>query len=284
MVRAVMRALAILDEFDRASPMLSLQEISERIGMAKATTFRLVNTLERAGFLIRFPDQRYGLSLKLVRLASLVRGTLSIRDVARQTMIEVNRVSGETITLNVVSGKERVCIEVVDTPAPLMSFISPGEHVPLLYGATGRILLAFLPPNNREEVLDQMPDERERAIVDKEIGRFRHQGYALTRGQRVPGITAIAVPIFDSSGEALHCLALTGPSVRVDLRDSEFIELMLAASQEISGRLGAAPSETIARVNNASESDVAASGEISGSTEKPTLKKGATRKAKAAAT
>src|SRR5690606_21676799 len=172
-------------------------------------------------------------------------------------------------------GQERVCIEVVDTPAPLMSFISPGEHVSLLYGATGRVLLAFMPDAQRGDVLGQIAEDREKAIVEKELQRFRHQGYAMTRGQRVPGITAIAVPIFDSSGEARHCLALTGPSVRVDLRDSEFIELMLAAGREISSRLGAAPSGVVAK-------DVTSTGDEHDATtpRKTPAKKRAVRRAK----
>lgn len=58
MIRAVERALAIFDAFDSQHQSLSLLEIGERIGMPKATTFRLVNTLESCGFLLRLDDQR----------------------------------------------------------------------------------------------------------------------------------------------------------------------------------------------------------------------------------
>jgi DNA-binding IclR family transcriptional regulator len=65
MIRAVGRALAIFDAFDNEHLSLSLQEIAERIRMPKTTAFRLVNTLERAGFLIRMDNQQYCLSLKV---------------------------------------------------------------------------------------------------------------------------------------------------------------------------------------------------------------------------
>ena len=57
MIRAVARALAIFDAFDSEHLSLSLQEIAERIRMPKTTAFRLVSTLERAGFLIRIDNQ-----------------------------------------------------------------------------------------------------------------------------------------------------------------------------------------------------------------------------------
>jgi DNA-binding IclR family transcriptional regulator len=239
MIRSVSRALTIFDCFDAGRTRLSLHEISELIAMPKATTFRLVNTLERSGFLVRLPDQQYCLSLKLVRLAGFVQSTLGIRDIARPVMADINRETGETVTLNFRSGIERVVIEVVDTPAPLMRIVRQGEHVPLLFGATGRILLAFMPEPERKLYLTKAPGDVDAAAVERELNRFRVQGYALTRNQRVPGVTAVAVPIRDINGNVNYCVAITGPSVRMDHREQELIDLALAAGKVISDKFGA---------------------------------------------
>lgn len=240
-VRAVVRALSIFDAFDQEHTSLSLQELSERIEMPKATTFRLVNTVSRAGFLIRLPDQKYCLSGKFARLGGLVRGNLSIRDAALPVMTEVNHATGETITLNVASGSERVCLDVVDTPAPLMTIVRAGEHVSILHGATGRILLASMSALELDQVLKAAPgaEALDRAALERDLRRYRSQGYALTRGQRIQGVTAIAVPVIVPQGREKYCLALTGPSVRVDVRESEFVELMVNAGQQASNYLGA---------------------------------------------
>ena len=249
MIRSVGRALAIFDVFDKDHLSLTLQEIGARIGMPKTTAFRLVNTLDGAGFLVRLPNLEYCLSLKLVRLAGMVRSTLGIRDIARPVMVEVSRLTSETIALNTVSGNERICIEAMDTPSPLMSIAHPGDHVPLLFGAAGRILMAYMDEKELSAVLKSSPGSRsvDRAALKLELARFRRQGYALTRGQRVPGITAIAVPIFDANGAVRNNLLLTGPSVRVDARDSEFVEIMIAAGHDISNRLGTMPAAAAIR-------------------------------------
>ena len=132
MIRAVGRALAIFDAFDNDHLSLSLQEIAERIRMPKTTAFRLVATLERTGFLIRLDNQQYCLSLKIARLGGLVRSTLSIREIARPVMLHVNEQTRETITLNTIVGTERMVLEVVDTPSPLMSMARLGQHMPCL--------------------------------------------------------------------------------------------------------------------------------------------------------
>lgn len=243
MIRAVGRALAIFDAYDNEHLSLSLQEIAERIRMPKTTAFRLVNTLERTGFLVRMDNQRYCLSLKLARLGGLVRSTLSILEIARPVMLQVNEQVTETIALNAVVGNERMVLDAVDTPSPLMSMARPGERQPLLLGASGRILMAYMKPEVLEAVLKanvRTPDF-DRAAFDREIARFRRQGYAVTRGQRVAGLTAIAVPIFDIHDDVKYSLALTGPSVRVDPRDHELADVMVAAGRDISSRLGASP-------------------------------------------
>jgi len=238
-VRSVVRALSIFDAFNLEHTSLSLQEIGERIGMPKATTFRLVNTVCNSGFLVRTSDHRYGLSPKIARLGTFVRSNLGIRDVALPVMTEISRVTRETVTLNVVAGNHRLCVEVVDTPAPLMTIVKPGEHVPLLYGATGRIMLAFMDESERNAILESLDvPESERRALERELKRFRAQGYSLTRNQRIQGVSAIAVPVFDPTNSNRYCLALTGPSVRIDPNDSHYIELMMNAGREISRLLG----------------------------------------------
>jgi DNA-binding IclR family transcriptional regulator len=242
-IRAVGRALAVFDAFDSQHLSLSLQDIAERIKMPKTTAFRLVATLERAGFLIRMDNQRYSLSLKLARLGGLVRSSLSILEIARPVMLQVNEQAGETVALNALVGHERMVLDAVDTPSPLMSMLRPGERMPLLLGASGRIMMAYMQPETLEEVLKdnvRAPDF-DRAAFDRELARFRRQGYGITRGQRVPGLTAIAVPIFDIRDEVRYSLALTGPSVRIDPRDAELVDIMVGAGRDISSRLGASP-------------------------------------------
>lgn len=247
MIRAVGRALAIFDAFDNEHLSLSLQEIAERIRMPKTTAFRLVNTLERAGFLIRMDNQQYCLSLKVARLGGLVRSTLNIREIARPVMLEVNRQTHETITLNTVMGTDRMVLEVVDTPSPLMSMARLGQHMPLLLGASARVIMAYMEPDELERVLKANASvaEIDRPALERELARFRKQGYALSRGQRVPGLTAISVPLFDINGKVRNSLSLTGPSIRVDPIDLDLAEIMMTAGRDISTRLGASPEHAI---------------------------------------
>ncbi|HTY55753.1 MAG TPA: IclR family transcriptional regulator C-terminal domain-containing protein, partial [Candidatus Binataceae bacterium] len=181
--------------------------------------------------------------------AAGVRSTMGIREIARPLMLELCRRTGETITLNELSGLERVCIDVVDTPAPLMTVVRPGEHVSLLFGATGKILLAWMEPSAIDAAIAQLV-ARERGRIDRpalvrQLARFRSQGFAMTRGERVAGGTAVAVAVPDPDGQVRHCLALTGPSVRVDPRVRTIAAMVVAAGRQLTSKLGGRTSTDI---------------------------------------
>ncbi|MBS7699953.1 IclR family transcriptional regulator [Chelatococcus sp.] len=240
MARSVTRALSIFDAFDSDHVSLSLQDIAERTPIAKATAFRLVNTLENEGYLVRLQNGQYVLSMKLVRLAGLVQGTLTAREAARSTMIELSKLSGETITLNARAHHERMVIEVVDTPSPLMAISRSGERVPILFGAAGRVLLAFMAERERGDLLDAIGAARlvKLSELRADLNAIRIAGIAVTSGTRVPGLTAIAVPLFEQGNIVQYSLTLSGPAVRVDSRIPELSHLMQEAGNRISSKLG----------------------------------------------
>jgi DNA-binding IclR family transcriptional regulator len=241
MMRAVQRTLAIFDCFTTERTSLTLQEIANRIRLPKSTTFRLVQSLDEAGYLVRLDNQAYCLSFRFTRLAGLVKSTLDIRQIARPTMIELADKASETVTLNMLSERHRVCIEVIDTPSPLMSVTKPGERVRLIDGATAKTLMAALPKKELQQALSHAvrTTGRKRTELAKELVHIRDQGYAVTHGERVLGLTAISAPIADRDGQAQHCITVTGPTVRLQPREREVVKLVTRAAADISRRLGA---------------------------------------------
>lgn len=243
MMRAVQRTLAIFDCFTSERTSLTLQEMANRIRLPKSTTFRLVQSLDEAGYLVRLDNQAYCLSFRVTRLAGLVKSTLDIRQLARVIMIELARKAGETVTLNMVSDRYRICIDVIDTPSPLMSVTKPGERVRLIDGATAKVLMASLPKPEFQKALSYAikASGKKRADFTRELVRIREEGYAVTHGERVLGLTAISAPIEERDGRVSHCITVTGPTVRLQPREREVIRLVTRAADNVSRRLGAEP-------------------------------------------
>jgi DNA-binding IclR family transcriptional regulator len=241
MMRAVERILGVFESFTPEADSLTLQEIADRIELPKSTAFRIVQSLEKAGYLVRLENQQYTLSFRFTRLAGLVKSTLSIREIAHPIMVELAEKAKETISLHTVSGKSRVCIDAVNADSPLRSVTRAGDQVPLLQGSAARVLMAHMPQDQLSPLVTQMvkATKKTKAQVLQELALTREQGYSISHGERLLGVSAISAPIKDVHEEVHYCLSLGGPTVRVQLHEKEFTKLLVKAASSISRLYGA---------------------------------------------
>jgi IclR family transcriptional regulator, KDG regulon repressor len=211
-VRAVDRALDILDCFVPEHLELSLTEISHRIALSMSTTSRIVSTLERRGYVVRGKEtQRYSLGPRIARLGVVGFSGLDLRKVALPFMDDLHRIFDEGVSLYVVQGDERICVERIESTRPLRRVINIGDRHPLTRGAAGRVLLAYLPGERREALLRLDPFTTEEALEE-----LRHGGYTVSLGEREEGVSSIAAPILNAKREVVAALAMSGPSVRFE--------------------------------------------------------------------
>jgi DNA-binding IclR family transcriptional regulator len=240
-MRAVQRILAIFESFTPERSSLTLQEIADHIELPKSTTFRIVQSLGKAGYLVRLEDQKYCLSFRFTRLAGLVRSTLGIRDIARPLMTELAEATKETVSIHTVSGRNRVCIDAVATAAsPLRSVSQPGEQVPIGGGSSSKTLAAYMPRNDLGPIVTQIAraTKRTQAEVLAELKQIRAQEYAVSHGERVLGVSSMSAPIKGPGEQVLYCLSIAGPTVRVQSQEKPFVKLVRRAAGEISRRYG----------------------------------------------
>jgi hypothetical protein len=113
--------------------------------------------------------------------------------------------------------------------------------VSLLRGATARSLLAYAKPAEINEIISKTarPEAVNITELKAALAEIRRQGYAHTSSQRIRGVTAVAVPIFDINNDVHYSLAITGPSIRMDPRLNEFKQILIDAGASISATMGA---------------------------------------------
>ncbi|HEX2828224.1 MAG TPA: IclR family transcriptional regulator [Burkholderiales bacterium] len=240
-MRGVDRTLAVFECFSAASPKLSLQEISNRIGLAKSTTHRVVSSLEASGYLVRLRDQRYCLSLKFARLGGIAQDTLDVRQAARPFMEALADASGESVTLFSLEKQEFVCLDVVTTPAPLMSLNRPGDRAPLGLGAASLVLLAHLPQAELKAVLPAVArrvKHTQRDLVSI-LANVRRQRYAVSHGGNIPGISSLGAPVSGADDAVRLSLNIVMPTARVQGRVAPLLRLLREAASQVSSGLGA---------------------------------------------
>lgn len=243
------KALKTLTCFSRQRPEWGITELSQQLELSKSIVHRIVSTLENWGFLEQNPvSKKYRLGIKLFELGSLVSGELEIRRHALPVMQELADFSGETVNLTIVDrpSYEGVCIETVDSNQSVKFSTRVGTTMPLHWGASHKILMAFLSDTEINIIINRkgLSPLTEHTItkaelLKEELKKIRRQGYAVSREEVDLGAAAVAAPIFDQHGQITAGLTVVGPLYRMQPKKLEMlIDRVRAAARAITAKIG----------------------------------------------
>lgn len=244
--RAAERTLDILLAFLREGRAFGISELARAVRLPKATVHRLVTVLVSRGFLARdAATAHYRIGLTLFRLGNIFLAQTHVRQVALPVLHELARVTGETVNLNVVIDRRRVCIEKVESTHGIRHAVELGRPLPLYAGASGKVLLAHLPEEEVREVLAEgLRRFTSRTVVSaqrlkRDLAEIRRQGVAVSSDERVEGASAVSAPLKDGTGQVVAGLTISGPTYRFTserLRECE--GLVREGARRISAALG----------------------------------------------
>ncbi|MCH6191898.1 MULTISPECIES: IclR family transcriptional regulator [Serratia] len=193
---AVDRAFAILAVFDKDAFQLTLAEIARRTGFYKSTILRLLNSLEKAGFIRKSADGRYCIGPEPLRLSSLYQASFRLRDVLLPHLEHLSDLSGETSSFYIADNDWRVILYRVEPQRAVRVSIREGDRFSVKYGASGKILSAFTYTD--DSVFDEI----------------RKKLWAESYGERDPETASVSVPVFGVGGVLLGAITLSGPRER----------------------------------------------------------------------
>ena len=229
-VRALERGLDILSCFQGASAPIPLTAIAGSVDLSLSTALRILGTLEKKGFITRDEaTKRYSLGPSLLGLTSAAQRMNSLATLALPSMQALNARYDETVSLYQLSGKQRVCIQRVNSSHPLRRVVSIGDILPLGIGAGGKVILAWL----------DFTDDPEFAGLAPLLAQIRANGYAIGFNERGEGIYGLAAPVRNYSGKVVASVSLSGPLARFEPdKLTELANSVMSAANEVSAAQG----------------------------------------------
>jgi IclR family acetate operon transcriptional repressor len=245
-MKSVTRSLRILEAVAQHQP-VTVGELTKLFGLPKSTVQRTLVTLAEAGWLRanRKDTTRWEIGARVLAVRPAALQGSSLFAAAREPMIRLRDTVDETIHLSVPDALHcMVVVDRVDCDHAVRTFHEIGDTSPLHATAVGRAILARLPKQDVEELIDQGlerfsdttptdPDE-----LRAELDRIRTDGYAINRNQYRPGVCALAASVLDENGTPLAAVAVSMPDSRYDAsRELEWGGLVVDTAAEISGRL-----------------------------------------------
>ena len=225
------RGLAILSAFGSDKSTIGVSELSRELSLSRSTTHRYIATLTSLGYLQQDAEtKRYRLGPRVLDLGFAAINSMDIREISVPHLQALSDATGFTVNMAILDGPDVVYIERCRTSRSGQRQIDLNLHVgsrlPAYCTGLGKALLAFVPEERFEEILDQAdlvargPNTiTDRAALRAEMERVRATGLAVNNEELAYGLRSIAAPIRARSGEVVAALNLAVHRSMVSMDD-----------------------------------------------------------------
>ncbi|WP_299694803.1 DNA-binding transcriptional regulator KdgR [uncultured Vibrio sp.] len=245
-VSSVLKVFNILEALGDQKE-IGVSELSQRLMMSKATTYRFLQTMKTLGFVSQQGEaDKYSLTLKMFELGSKSLEWVDMVTIAEKEMRIVSEKTNETIHLGALDHRSIIYVHKIDSSHSLRMHSRIGRRNPLHTTAIGKVLLA-----EREEkfVRNQLHDaefvkstentiENIDELID-ELNTVKLQCFGEDNEEQEPGLRCIACPVYDRFGTVIAGVSISFPTIRFDEdKKAHYVELLHTAGRNISKQLG----------------------------------------------
>ena len=246
-VRAVGKAMELIELLLTARRPLTLQELYARSGYPKSTIHALLSTLREYAVIEQTADGRYSLGIRLYEWGSAVSALWDVKQVARPFLERLAQSLGASTYLSVRSGDHVLSIDqCASFGAGLQVTMEPGLSLPLHATAQGKLLLSAASEAEVRRVCritGLRPFTRHTLVTEEallsDLAAIRQAGYAVEDGEYRVGLRAVAAPVYDSAGSLCYAAGALGLFPKIQTEEFRTaIAKTRACAAEISRALG----------------------------------------------
>jgi len=246
-IKALDKALSVLEILLQKRSAMNMTELSKKLGLYPSTIHRILDTLKHWGYVEQDSHtQKYQLGLKALELGMAKLHQMDLAREATPYLKELVKQCNETVHLGVLEGGEVLYLAKEESSQTIRMISYVGKRAPLHCTGLGKVLLAYLPAEERKKILGEkvLPRLTENTITDKrelekELNKVREQGFALDREENEKDVRCVAAPIRNYQGEVIAALSISSPIFRLDKnRQNDLKKALIETSKNISKKLG----------------------------------------------
>ena len=230
----------------RPSDALTVSEVAEKTGLARAVVRRFLYTLVELGYVIT--DGKYfRLTARILDLGYAYLSSFPLPKIAERFLEQVTLETKESSSASVLEGFDIVYVARVQTRRIMSISLSVGSRLPAFCTSMGRVLLAQLPEQMLERYLQSATfskfTEKTVCNVDelrKEIRSVSKLGYALVDQELELGLRSLAVPVFAGRSRTVAAVNVSTQAARTSKAAmlQNFLPVLRQAATDISSCLG----------------------------------------------
>lgn len=232
----------VLECFTPEKPEYSLTELQKKLNLHKATLYRILLNLETREYIQKSKySGKYRIGSKFAALANVCLSGLDLREVSQSFTRTLAEKTGETIIINVMEGYHGVCIERINSTQPVKITAEIGHRVPLLRGASGKVLAAYCDDGQLAAIYEKERMELAMPLdeIRRQLSHIRAKGYAITFEELDRDTAGISFPIRNASSAVIAGLSVIGPLFRFnESKVPDLLRFTGECAALISGELG----------------------------------------------
>jgi DNA-binding IclR family transcriptional regulator len=235
-------------------PHMSLIEISSQVGIHKSKAFSILRTLQKFGLIQRNNGGKgYSLGPGLIELSRRFLDNLNAPRLAEPMLQELARKAEGTAILGLIAEKNVFVAAKQEVDRDIGVTIRVGRRFPLTYGSHGKAIAAFLPPEEREQLLQDdklyfhgKPENFDRARLQEELVQCRRDWFAVDEGEVMQGLNTVSAPVLGPGTTPIGYVVVLGLFSGEAAREfgPSVAEAGKALSRQLGADIEAIPNET----------------------------------------
>lgn len=218
--RTTVTSFRIIDAL-RDRDAVGVTELADELALGKGTVHKHLHTLHEMEYVIR-EDGKYRLSMAFLGLGASVRTRMPIYRVVQRPLENLADATGEVASVLIPEHTWGVYLARVTTGSEPPTELYEGKRVPLTATAAGKAILAYLPDDERDRILDEsgLPERTDSTITDREamleeLRTIHDDRTAHDRGELEADRHCVAAPITDENNAAIAAVSVSGPADRM---------------------------------------------------------------------
>jgi len=241
---SLQRGLAVLEFLAKRPDGATNLEITNHLALPGASVLRLARTLVDLGYLSREDGtKRFFMTNSFLMLGQPRAASRGLSECSIAAMRRIRQATGETTQLACLVDVDMVIVDQLVSIHPFKYTADLGARCPCYSCAPGKAILAFLPDEVRDAVIDRIVFKRftpttltSKRALRQELEEVRLQGYSVDRAEGMLGIHCVSAPILDRHGVAVAAITIAGPSSRVPEDEFEVIGQIVREGANIASR------------------------------------------------
>lgn len=243
-VKTVERTLMLLEIMAEQSRPLTLTRLSQLSHLSVSTTYRLLSTLNRSGFVEREKiSGEYKLGIKAFLIGNAAMQAIDQRSIAMPILNRLARECDGSVYLAMLSGPNVIYTDNAKTSGPLQIGIQTGIPIPACKTCSGKVLLAYA--NQAEQARLAGIYREDQLIHDlssffKDLHEIGERGYHTEISAFGGGIRELSVPLFDRTQACTGAVSVfrAGSGANLSDADQSLLEKLISTGREISKAMG----------------------------------------------